>query len=51
MKVNDLEVCPRRKGAGADAAQTAKPGAGEVVSVDRCRSCGGSGRVRKQSAK
>ncbi len=45
MDVNDLESCPRCKGTGVDPVQTPKPTPDGRVSADKCRQCGGSGRI------
>ena len=46
--VNDLETCPRCNGTGADPEQTKKPTPSGQVSVDKCRQCGGGGRVPRK---
>jgi DnaJ-class molecular chaperone len=49
MNVNDLENCPRCRGTGIDPEQTKKPSPASQVSADKCRQCGGSGRVPRKS--
>jgi DnaJ-class molecular chaperone len=49
MNVNELDACPRCKGTGVDPDQTKKPTASGQVSADKCRQCGGSGRVPRKS--
>ena len=45
MDANDVQGCPRCGGTGVDPQQSPKPTPAGVVSADRCRQCGGSGRI------
>jgi DnaJ-class molecular chaperone len=48
MNVNELGVCPRCKGTGTDPEQPKPPTPSGQVSADKCRHCGGSGRVPRK---